>query len=194
MTKSDQIRALAAEGLKPAEIAARLGIRYQRAYNVLNQSRPRSVAKVVDPVAAKTIPSTTRPPLTVDILLAGGFVRLGRWVVSADVLSLETPAPKAKGVYAFVKAGVALYVGVATKGLASRLYSYGRPGISQRTNQRLKAIIMAELEGPDAIEIYVALPPDLEWNGLPVHGSAGLELGMIEKYTLAWNMRGTVIA
>ncbi|RYE71924.1 MAG: hypothetical protein EOO81_04735, partial [Oxalobacteraceae bacterium] len=81
MTKSDQVRALAAEGLKPAEIAARLGIRYQHAYNVLNQSRPRSMAKVVDAVVAKTVHSTTRPSLTVDILLAGGFVHLGQWVV-----------------------------------------------------------------------------------------------------------------
>jgi hypothetical protein len=29
----------------------------------------------------------------------------------------------------------------------------------------------------------------LEWNGLPVHGSARLELGLIKRYALPWNMR-----
>lgn len=52
-------------------------------------------------------------------------------------------------------------------------------------------MILAELTGPEAIEIYVAMPPDLGWNGLPVNGSAGLELGLIEKFSLPWNMRGT---
>jgi hypothetical protein len=106
-----------------------------------------------------------------------------------DNLTLENPAPKDVGVYAFVKAGVAQYIGVATMGLSKRLYFYGRPGISQRTSLRLNAIIKAELLGPDDIEIYVASPPDLEWNGLPVHGSAGLELGLIKKYRLPWNTR-----
>ncbi len=39
------------------------------------------------------------------------------------------------------------------------------------------------------IDIYAAIPPGLEWNGLPIHGSAGLELGLIKKYALPWNMR-----
>lgn len=192
MTKSDQIRALAAEGLKAAEIAARLGIRYQHAYNVINAGPRRTREEETKPPLA--IQPETRPrgkpALTTDILIGGDFKRVGRWIISGDSLALETPAPKSKGVYAFVKADVALYVGAATKGLAGRLYSYGRPGISQRTNQRLKAIILAELSGPEPIEIYVAMPPDLEWSGLPVNGSAGLELGLIEKFSLPWNLRG----
>lgn len=43
---SEDIRALAREGLKVAEIARRLGIRYQHAYNVLKQSpTPSSAAR-----------------------------------------------------------------------------------------------------------------------------------------------------
>lgn len=192
MTKADQIRALAAEGLKSAEIAAVLGIRYQHAYNVINAGPRRTLEATTKPpltIRPETRPQG-KPALTTEILISGGFKRVGQWISSRDGLALETPAPKSKGVYAFVKAGVALYVGVATKGLAGRLYSYGRPGISQRTNQRLKAIILAELSGPEAIEIYVAMPPDLEWNCLPVNGSAGLELGLIEKFSLPWNVRG----
>ncbi|MFA1624611.1 hypothetical protein ACDY96_17835 [Rhizobium mongolense] len=59
----------------------------------------------------------------------------------------------------------------------------------QRTSQRLNKTLKAELAGTGSIEIYVAIPPDLEWNGLTVHGSAGLELGLIKKYSLPWNMR-----
>ena len=40
-----------------------------------------------------------------------------------------------------------------------------------------------------AMDIYTAVPPDLEKRGLPVHDSAGLELGQAKKYVLPWNMR-----
>jgi hypothetical protein len=193
MTKSDQIRALAAEGLKPAEIAKRLGIRYQHAYNVLNAGPANKFSNTIsaDIKVGKTAPpvSIPKPPLTVDILLAGGFRRVSQWMLSGDDLVLESSVPKDVGVYAFAKAGIVQYVGVATMGLSKRLYFYGRPGVSQRTSQRLNAIIKAQLLDYGSVEIYVALPPDLEWNGLPVHGSAGLELGLIKKYMLPWNMR-----
>ena len=101
----------------------------------------------------------------------------------------DRPLSKAVGVYAFAKEDVVLYVGVATMGLAKRIYFYGRPGVSQRTSLRLNRIIKNELLSAGFIDIYTAMPPDLEWNGLPVHGSAGLELGLIKKYALPWNMR-----
>lgn len=190
MTKSDRIRALAAQGRKPAEIAKELGIRYQHAYNVINGSAGRykdpSVELVADGAVANPV---QKPVLTAELLISGGFRQVSRWALSGGDLVLESPVPKDVGVYAFVKAGAALYVGVATMGLAKRLYFYGRPGISQRTSQRLNAAIKTELAGVDPIEIYVALPLDLEWNGLPVHGSAGLELGLIKKFALPWNMR-----
>jgi hypothetical protein len=123
-------------------------------------------------------------------LIAGGFIIAGRWVLSStnDVV-LDRPLPKCVGVYAFAKDGIVLYVGVATMGLAKRLYFYGKPGVSRRTSQRLNGIIKNELLTVRAIDIYIAVPSDLEWNGLPVHGSAGLELGLIKKYALPWNMR-----
>jgi hypothetical protein len=93
------------------------------------------------------------------------------------------------GVYAFARDGVALYVGVATMGLAKRLYFYAKPGITQRTSQRLNGIIKSELQQVSFTDIYTSIPPDLEWNGLPIHGSAGLELGLIKRFALPWNMR-----
>lgn len=187
VSTSAKIRALAAEGLETAEIARRLGIRYQHAYNVLKSSGVPHVS-----VGEKrVIPSPpTKAPLPVSVLTDGGFTLAGRWTLSpSDELVVDMPLPKGVGVYAFVKQGFAVYVGVATMGIAKRLYFYGRPGISQRTSQRLNEIIKGELRGAGSIEIYVAFPADLEWNGLPVHGSAGLELGLIKKYALPWNMR-----
>jgi hypothetical protein len=110
---------------------------------------------------------------------------------STGNLVLDQPFPEAAGVYAFTKDGIALYVGVATMGLAKRLYFYRRPGVTQRTSQRLNGIIKSELTTVPAIDVYTAIPPDLEWNGLPIHGSAGLELGLIKRYSLPWNMRSS---
>ncbi|SCX28077.1 hypothetical protein DSM25558_4365 [Agrobacterium sp. DSM 25558] len=189
ITKADQIRALAADGLEVAEIARRLGIRYQHAYNVLTGgNRPASLSDVVVPVHVASKPF--KSPLPVDTLIAGGFTLASRWVLSADGdLVLDMPVPKAVGVYSFVKDGFAIYVGVATVGIHKRLYTYGKPGGSQRTNIRLNGFLKEELSQSRSIDIYVATPPDLEWNGLPVHGAAGLELGLISKYMLPWNMR-----
>ena len=189
MSVSENIRALAREGLATAEIARRLGIRYQHAYNVLKRGGALPVQSNVDTEISDP-PAQEKPPLPVGTLMAGGFTFAGRWVMSTtNDLVLDQALPKGVGVYAFAKNDIALYVGVATMGLAKRLYFYGKPGISQRTSQRLNSFIRNELLTIPAIDIYIAEPPDLEWNGLPVHGSAGLELGLIKKYALPWNMR-----
>lgn len=52
-------------------------------------------------------------------------------------------------------------------------------------------MIIIELLGPDLIEVFVATRPALEWNGLSIHGSAGLELGLIKTYSLPWSKRRT---
>jgi hypothetical protein len=188
MSVSEDIRALAREGHTTAEIARRLGIRYQHAYNVLKSAPPNPKSSTADksPLAA----SPSKPTLRVDELLKGGFVFSARWVLSsAGQLNLDQPLPKHVGVYAFANGGIVLYVGVATMGLAKRLYFYAKPGVTQRTSQRLNGIIKSELLDAPFVEIYTAVPPDLEWNGLPIHGSAGLELGLIKKFALPWNMR-----
>jgi len=132
----------------------------------------------------------TKPALSVDELLQGGFELSARWVLSAaGGLVADPPLPKAVGVYAFAKDGIALYVGVATMGLAKRLYFYAKPGPTQRTSQRLNGILKMELATAPCIDILTASPPDLDWNGLPVHGSAGLELGLIKNYSLPWPIR-----
>jgi hypothetical protein len=183
MTTSDQIRSLAREGLNTAEIARRLGIRYQHAYNVLNNSGVGTPPKLANSKPGKSLLMATE-------LIAGGFKLSAHWTLSdSGQLILDRPVPKEVGVYAFVKENAVLYVGVATMGLAKRLYFYAKPGATQRTSQRLNEILKKELEVVPHIDVYTALPPDFEWNGLPVHGSAGLELGLIKKYDLRWNVR-----
>ncbi|MDX8540103.1 GIY-YIG nuclease family protein [Mesorhizobium abyssinicae] len=189
MSKSEKIRELAKSGMSTAEIARALGIRYQFAYGVLRNAdvgggqRPTSNAV---PVTAKP----SKPPLLASDLKTAGFEHVGCWILSAEQrLVIDRELPKAVGVYAFAKGDAVLYVGVATIGLAKRLYFYGRPGVSQRTSLRINAVIIDELARHPKIDVYAAFPPDLEWNGLPIHGSAGLELGLIKKYALPWNMR-----
>ena len=89
-----------------------------------------------------------------------------------------------------MKDGIAVYVGVATMGLRKRLYFYARPGATQRTSRRLNTILKEELSNGMSIEIYTGGSPDLDWNGLPVSGVAGLESGLIEAFHLPWNIRG----
>lgn len=103
--------------------------------------------------------------------------------------AIEGVVPKHPGVYAFAISGVAVYVGVAKMGLSKRLYFYGNPGSTQRTSQRLNQIIRDTIRNGFEIEIYTAQPTDLEWNGLPVSGVAGLEVGLIKSFHLTWNIR-----
>lgn len=85
--------------------------------------------------------------------------------------------------YAIIIAGVPLDLGVAPNGPAGRRFGYGRPGISHVTNQRLKAIFQVELSDPQAVRPFAIILPDLAWYGVPVSGSAGVELGLIECLT-----------
>lgn len=131
-----------------------------------------------------------KPTLTTEMLLDAGFVHAARWMLDPQLhLTVDEPLPKEVGVYAIAKDGIVVYVGVATGGLKGRLYGYQRPGIGQQTNLRLNAVIKEELATTSDLAILIATPGDMEWNGLPVHGAAGLELGIIKKYSLPWNVR-----
>lgn len=191
MTKAARIRALAAEGCTTAQIADQVGVRYQHAYNVLKRCDLLGAAKKEGGRPAVPRPANTaKSSLTVARLKAGGFRRVGTWAVMQDLLVLDPAFPKQRGIYAFVKDDAALYVGLATKGVFRRFRSYCRPGKTQRTSQRLNSAIVAAVTAGEVIDIYTAHPPDETWNGLPVSGDAGLELGLIEAFDLPWNIRG----
>jgi hypothetical protein len=148
-------------------------------------------AQVKSPQRKATSHEARRPELTEGLLSRAGFENSSRWLLSSDgLLTLERPLPKSPGVYSMVKNGKALYVGLASMGLAKRFYFYARPGKTQRTSLRINALLKKEVAAASTIDIYTATPPNLEWSGLPVSGIAGLELGLIEAYVLPWNIRG----
>jgi hypothetical protein len=122
MNISENIRALALDGITVAEIARRLGIRYQHAYNVLKVSGMLPISHPGTTTPPPKSPVASKPPLPVAELMGGGFEFSGRWILSdAGDLIADRPLPKAVGVYAFAKNGIVVYVGVATMGLAKRL-------------------------------------------------------------------------
>lgn len=151
---------------------------------------------VNQPADRKAIPlAVTRPALTTEILLEAGFSLAGRWTLDADRrLAVDGKLPSGRGVYSFLMKGRAQYVGLATMGLAKRLYFYARPGATQKTSLRLNALLTDLVSSGAIITIYTAHPPRLTWNNLPVSGDAGLELGLIETYDLPWNKRGVKLA
>lgn len=176
-----------------SEIARRLGIRYQHAYGVLKKRSsppPRRAAERPVGESAGRVRVGRKPLLSVDDLVGGGFAFAGRWVLTdAGEIALDRSFANAVGVYAFVVDRVVVYVGVATTGLATRLSHYAKPGIRQLTNLRLNRLIKDELVTRPYLDIYTAMPSDLEWSGLPVNVSMGLEFGLIRKYALSWNKR-----
>ena len=187
MSKAEQIRQLASEGLSTAEIAHRMGIRYQHAYNVLKRSLPTALGRAK---SKRHSAVQEKPELSEAILLEAGFEKVAFWRNSTDGrIELSTKLPATEGVYAFCIDGIAQYVGLASMGLAKRIYFYARPGMSQRTSIRLNGQIIDCLAKGQVVEVLIAKPSNLEWNGLPVHGCAGLEMGLIKAFSLPWNQR-----
>lgn len=128
--------------------------------------------------------------LSASQLESAGFRQVSCWQVTpGSRIELEQPVFKEAGVYAFVVDGRAVYVGLASMGLSKRLYFYARPGVMQRKSLRLNAVIGQHCTDGKIVEVYAAQPDDFDWNGLPVDGCAGLELGLIKRFNLPWNVR-----
>ena len=59
-----------------------------------------------------------------------------------------------------------------------------------RLIDRINEIIGEHARVGTMVEIYIAVPPALEWNGLPIHTAAGLEAGLIDMIQPPWNRMG----
>jgi hypothetical protein len=187
-TKSAKIRALATEGYSRAAIARFLGIAYQHVRKVLEDVGSREGLQRGN--SPRPAPSPVAEILRVEVLVAAGFTRLGCWKAADGGIVLETAAPKHPGVYAFAVNGVVQYVGVTSGTFHQRMYQYKRGDAGQKTNARINPIIAAELASERSVEIYLATPEPSNWNDLPVSTAAGLEEGLIARYSLPWNIRG----
>jgi hypothetical protein len=193
-TTSDKIRALARAGYLRTEISKLLDIRYQHVRKVLVDAgitdglqRPIEMERSSDTI--EVLPSE-REPTPPSVLLDGGFQRLGDWRLLDGKIELDAQAPDVPGVYAFVLSGGVVYIGVTQNGLRVRMDQYRLGHSGQRTNARLNGLIHKALEAGEQVTVMIAVPPALEWNGLPIDGSAGLEVGLIEMIQPVWNMRG----
>ena len=186
MSKSEQIRSLAKDGMSVSQIASRLGISYQFAYNVCSKAGLISGAAAAS--SAKQV-APSKPSLMTERLLAGGFTLAGDITLSDGCL-IRPSLPKCPGVYAYAWSGQVHCIGVATRSLAQRLYGYCRPGPTQGTNQRMNTFFLERLGTGERIEIYCATPPNLSWNGFQISGPVGLEAGLIAEFDLPLNLRG----
>ncbi|MGV8949718.1 MAG: hypothetical protein ACOH2M_01355 [Cypionkella sp.] len=141
-TTSDKIRALLREGYPRADVARFLDIRYQHVRNVavdagIEVGLQRGIVVVPKAKLAPKIGEDT----TVDVLVDADFNLMGTWIATETGIALSIPAPKGPGVYAFVVDGTVMYVGLTKTGFNKRMYSYQRPGSTQRTSQRINEII-----------------------------------------------------
>lgn len=187
-TKSAKIRALNEAGFERTEIARFLGIRYQHVRNVLVQSGNILPAKQVRKPAATRAPPE---PWPMTKLVDAGFELLGECRSTDEgAFAFTAKATNDAGVYAFAVDGVITYVGLTRSGLRTRLghYIYGHE--KQRTSARVKALILEALAAGQIVSVLIASPPELEWNGLPVDGAAGLETGLIQLIRPPWNQHG----
>jgi hypothetical protein len=189
MTKSEQIRRLAAEGLSRSDIAKRLGIRYQHVYNVLKGSAKSKVLSAAANTAQR--PENMTPAVLSSVLVQKGFVELGNWELhELDGIRLSSPPPAKPGVYIFSLNGSVVYVGVSERSLKQRLYFYSKPGPRQLTSIRIKKLILEHLRKGDAISVCVAHPESMDWRGVNLPMDTALEAGLIRAYRPIWNKMG----
>jgi excinuclease UvrABC nuclease subunit len=123
-------------------------------------------------------------------LLDAGFSLVGQCVLDAEGFSYSAAAPTDPGVYAFTVDGLVCYIGLTRFGLRTRLGHYVYGHAAQKTSARVKGLILDALSNGQRVEVLIAQPPTLRWNGLPVDGPAGLETGLIKLIKPKWNLQG----
>jgi hypothetical protein len=193
-TTSDRIRALAKAGYLRTEISKALDIRYQHVRKVLMDAGikgglVRAVELERSDDVVEVIPEH-KEPVSSAALINAGFISLGEWKIVDGKIKLEKRAPHGAGVYAFVLDDAVVYVGVTHNGLQTRMDQYRYGHEKQKTNARINGLISSALANGSKVETLVAEPTASDWNGLPVDGAAGLEVGLIEIIQPVWNMRG----
>lgn len=197
-TKADKIRTLFKAGYGRKEIADLMDIRYQHVRNVLVASGLEGVNPIktpeIDEIAAIVpLQRKDRAPFSWERLLRAGFQFAGEWTMTEGVLALDTKISKLPGVYALIMDDEVVYIGVTLNGLQTRMDQYRRGHSRQKTSARVNKLIMEGIGQGRRIKVLVAMPPAFEWNGLPVHGAAGLEIALIDLIRPKWNIRSAGI-
>ena len=121
-------------------------------------------------------------------LEAAGFRPAGEWQVDGERIKLTVRPAKGSGsVYAFLLDGTVVYIGKTETCLRSRMNGYRNCGPTQRTNIRVRALILAALANGSRVEVLSIAPEPTVWNELPVSVVCGLEAGLIDLIHPIWN-------
>lgn len=54
----------------------------------------------------------------------------------------------------------------------------------------MKGLIATALSEKKRVEVFIVVPPALDWNGFPINTAAGLEMGLIKMLKPIWNILG----
>jgi hypothetical protein len=138
----------------------------------------------------KNSPQKPATPKDESYLLKAGFERIGTWERHGESIHLKGDIPKEPGTYAHIVNGKVFYVGSATMGVKKRLKFYEKPGRTQTTSIRIKALIIDALTKGKDVSTLSIQPEPTEWNGLPVDLVTGIETGLVKKLSPPWNKRG----
>jgi hypothetical protein len=139
-----------------------------------------------EPVVVEAAPAA-RETTSWDVLLRAGFQFVGEWTQDpGSGIKLDATTPVEPGVYAFVVDDVVAYAGLTNNSLRTRFDQYRRGHEGQRTNARVKKLIVKTLSDGKQVKVLIATPEPLEWCGLPVNAAAGLEAGLIQMIRPAW--------
>lgn len=190
-TKVEKIRALSRAGYERSEIAALLNVRYQNVRKALVDAE-RSQQTAAKPLKIET-PRKDAPAgrHSWEVLLSAGFLFIGEWMLGNDgVISLGATIPTHAGVYAFVVDDIVKYVGLTQRGLRHRLRRLNASFTQQSSLARVETLIAETLDSGKRVKVLIAAPDPLDWKGLPIDASAGLEAGLVAMMRPEWNLRG----
>lgn len=190
-TKVEKIRALSRAGYERSEIAALLNVRYQNVRKALvDAERPQEISAKPLSIGSprKDAPAGRH---SWEVLLRAGFLLIGEWMLGNDgVISLGATIPTDAGVYAFVVDDIVKYVGLTQRGLRHRLRRLNASFTQQNSLTRVETLIAETLDSGKRVKVLIAAPDPLDWKGLPVDTSAGLEAGLVAMMRPEWNLRG----
>jgi hypothetical protein len=124
-----------------------------------------------------------------DKLREAGFRLVGEWTPDGDGIKLSCQPEKGSAtVYAFVLDRAVVYIGKTETCLRGRMQGYRNGKGSQRTNIRVRGLVLEALKAGSRIELMALSPEPTEWHGLPVNTAVGLEAGLIDQLKPVWNL------
>ncbi|MBL9119767.1 MAG: GIY-YIG nuclease family protein [Phycisphaerae bacterium] len=121
-----------------------------------------------------------------------GFERAGRVEPrhASISIAIDDPAVQCASpvLYAFVVADEVMYVGKTAQTFGGRMQSYCTPGPTQRTNLRVRDLLLEVIAGGQAVTLWVWRDPGTaSHRGLVLDSAAGLESAVIRHLQPPWN-------